>query len=274
MPNIAIDSNTTLAANSIETVTASSPVVAANIAAQESSQAPSVEYSEGMRTRLTQLAKEATNWQDTAYTTANAGLYLLMQKCFELYKELTDTTDANLKYKKQGLADHMSLKKLDAYQSKPLPQKIIRCVFGERDRRRISTYNVVLRCMIAESWAVSDVPAMIAARGGVQEMSLSRKPGSLTSKEKAAEVGTKVSEQVLAKVKNAATDKLIDPEKVGEKFAAVLTQEADGSFSINCIVLSNGAVTTALTAFYAAEQAAAKAAVKAAAAKAAQSAAA
>ena len=105
-------------------------------------------------------------------------------------------------------------------------------------------------------------------------MSLSRKPGSLTSKQKAAEVGTKVSEQVLAKVKNAATDKLIDPEKVGEKFAAVLTQEADGSFSINCIVLSNGAVTTALTAFYAAEQAAAKAAVKAAAAKAAQSAAA
>lgn len=231
------------------------------------SQPPSVEYSEGMRTRLTQLAKEATNWQDTAYTTANAGLYLLMQKCFELYKELTDTTDANLKYKKQGLADHMSLKNLDAFKDKPLPQKIIRCVFGDRDRRRISTYNVVLRCMIAEGWAVSDVPEMIAARGGVQEMSLSRKPGSLTSKQKAAQVGAKVSEQILAKVKTAATDKFINPEKVGEKFAAVLTQEADGSFSINCIVLSNGAVTTALTAFYAAEQAAAKAA----AAKAAQS---
>ena len=260
MPNIAIDSNTTLAANSIETVTASSPVVAANIAAQESSQAPSVEYSEGMRTRLTQLAKEATNWQDTAYTTANAGLYLLMQKCFELYKELTDTTDTNLKYKKQGLADHMSLKKLDAYQSKPLPQKIIRCVFGDRDRRRISTYNVVLRCMIAESWAVSDVPAMIAARGGVQEMSLSRKPGSLTSKQKAEQVGAKVSEQVLATVKSDATAKFINPEKVGEKFAAVLTQEADGSFSINCIVQSTGAVTAALNAFYATEQAIARAA--------------
>ena len=265
MSNIAIDSNTTLAANSIETVAVSSPVVAANIAAQESSQAPSVEYSEGMRTRLTQLAKEATNWQDTAYTTANAGLYLLMQKCFELYKELTDTTDANLKYKKQGLADHMSLKKLDAYQSKPLPQKIIRCVFGDRDRRRISTYNVVLRCMIAESWAVSDVPAKIAARGGVQEMSLSRKPGSLTSKQKAEQVGAKVSEQVLATVKSHATDKFINPEKVGEKFAAVLTQQADGSFSINCIVQSNGAVTAALTAFYAAEQAAFKAAQSAAA---------
>ena len=119
---------------------------------------------------------------DTYQQACNDDQYLLMQKCFELYKELTDTTDTNLKYKKQGLADHMSLKKLDAYQSKPLPQKIIRCVFGDRDRRRISTYNVVLRCMIAEGWAVSDVPAMIAARGGVQEMSLSRKPGSLTSK--------------------------------------------------------------------------------------------
>ena len=239
-----------------------------------SSQPPSVEYSEGMRTRLTQLANEAINWQDTAYTTANEGLYLLMQKCYGLYKDLTDMTDANLKYKKQGLADHMSLKKLDAYKDKPLPQKIIRCVFGDRDRRRISTYNVVLRCMIAEGWAVSDVPNMIAARGGVQEMSLSRKPGSLTSKQKAAEVVIKVSEQKLAQVKNSVIDKLIDPEKVGEKFAAVLTQEADGSFSINCIVQSTGAVNTALTAFYAAEQAAAKAEVKAATAKAAESAAA
>jgi hypothetical protein len=243
-------------AEQLSTVTTSSTPAA--------TQPPSVEYSEGMRTRLTQLAKEAANWQDTAYTTANAGLYLLLQQCYGLYKELTDTTDANLKYKKQGLADHMSLKKLDAYKDKPLPQKIIRCVFGERDRRRISTYNVVLRCMIAEGWAVGDVPAKITERGGVQEMSLSRKPGSLTSKQKAAEVGTKVSEQTLATVKNVATDKLFEPEKVGEKFAAVLTLEADGSFSINCIVLSNGAVTTALTAFYAAEQAAAKAAVKAA----------
>ena len=255
MSTIAIDSNTTVAANSIETAAVSTPLAADKIAAQESSQAPSVEYSEGMRTRLTQLANEATNWQDTAYTTANAGLYLLLQKCFGLYKELTDITDVNLKYKKQGLADHMSLKKLDAYKDKPLPQKIIRCVFGDRDRRRISTYNVVLRCMIAENWAVSDVPNLITARGGVQELSLSRKPGSLTSKQKAEQVGTKVSTQVLAKVKNSATDKLINPEKVGEKFAAVLTQEADGTFSINCIVQSNGAVTAALTAFYAAEQA-------------------
>jgi len=259
MSIIANDSITTVEANSIETVAASTTVNAHSSTSLVPSQAPSVEHSEGMRTRLTQLAKEATNWQDTAYTTANAGLYLVMQKCFEVYKELTDTTDANLKYKKQGLADHMSLKKLDAFQSKPLPQKIIRCVFGDRDRRRISTYNVVLRCMIAEGWAVSDVPAMIAARGGVQEMSLSRKPGSLTSKQKAEQVGAKVSEQVLATVKSDATDKFINPEKIGEKFAAVLTLQADGSFSINCIVQSNGAVTAALTAFYAAEQAAAKA---------------
>jgi hypothetical protein len=90
-------------------------------------------------------------------------------------------------------------------------------------------------------------------------MSLSRKPGSLTSKQKAEQVGAKVSEQILASVKNDKTAKFINPEKVGEKFAAVLTQEADGSFSINCIVLSNGAVNAALTAFYAAEQAKARA---------------
>ena len=73
------------------------------------------------------------------------------------------------------------------------------------------------------------------------------------------------AQRALSLVRQHAEQWQFDPEKVGEKFAAVLTQEADGSFSINCIVQSNGAVTAALTAFYAAEQAAFKAAQSAAA---------
>ena len=258
MPYIADDSTTAATVNSVQTAATNTAHVAVSTSAQVTTQPSSVAYSEGMRTRLIQLANEASNWHESAFTTANSGLYLLLQMCLELYKELTDTTDTNLKHKKQGLADHMSLKKLDAYKDKPLPQKIIRCAFGDRDRRRISTYNVVLRCMIAENWAVCDVPEMIASRGGVQEMSLSRKPGSLSSKEKVALVGAIVNDQVLATVKNEVTAMLINPEKVGEKYAAVLTQEADGSFSINCIVSSNGAVNAALTAFYASEHIKAK----------------
>ncbi len=255
--NNAIDATEVATVANVASVTTVAVQAAANSATAE---APTSKFVTGIRERLSGLAEDAANWEATAYASANEGLYALMQRCYELYKELTNTADVNLKYKKQGLAEHLSANGMESYNDKPLPQRIIRCVFGDRDRRRISTYNVVLRVIVAEQWAVADVPAGIAARGGVQEMSLGRKPGELTAKQKAESVAVAVQANVLAKVKTSQTDKFASNEKVGEKFAAVLTQEADGSFSINYIVSNKAAVTAALTAFYNAEKAKADAA--------------
>lgn len=215
----------------------------------------SVELRDAIGLRLKQLAKANTEWEQGAYKTANEGLYVLFQGCRKLYLELTDAKDVNLMHKKQGLNDYLSINGMDDYTSKPLPQKIIRCVFGNRDRRRISTYNVVLRRLIADEVEVANVPTHIANCGGVQEMSLGRKKGTLTAKEKATQVKGAVQAQVLASVKTAETDLLVNPEKHGDTFAAVLTQNPDGSFTINCIVDSKGAVNAALTAYYGAEEA-------------------
>jgi hypothetical protein len=215
----------------------------------------SVDHNEGIRQRLKQLSNETTAWEQGAYKTANEGLYVLLQGCRKLYVELTDAKDENLMHKKQGLNDYLSINGMDDYTTKPLPQKIIRCVFGNRDRRRISTYNVVLRSLIADEVPVENVPAHIADCGGVQEMSLGRKPGALTAKDKATQVKGAVQAQVLGSVKTAETDLMVNPEKHGEAFAAVLTQNPDGSFTVNCIVDSKGAVNAALTAYYGAEAA-------------------
>jgi hypothetical protein len=86
-------------------------------------------------------------------------------------------------------------------------------------------------------------------------MSLGRKPGTLTAKEKANQVKPAVQGIELAKVKTPQTDQFVNAEKHGETFAAVLTQNVDGSYSINCIVDSKGAVNAALTAYYAVEAA-------------------
>ena len=215
----------------------------------------SVEHNEGIRQRLKQLSNETAAWEQGAFKSANEGLYVLIQGCRKLYLDLTDATDENLVHKKQGLNDYLSINGMDDYTTKPLSQKIIRCVFGNRDRRRISTYNVVLRRLITDNVDVADVPAHIANCGGVQEMSLGRKPGALTGKEKATQVKSVVQATELAKIKSAQTDLLINPEKHGETFAAVLTQNTDGSFTVNCIVDSKGAVNAALTAYYGAEAA-------------------
>ena len=86
-------------------------------------------------------------------------------------------------------------------------------------------------------------------------MSLGRKPGKLTTADKVKLVKSSVQAQVLGQVQTPQTDLLVNPEKHGDTFAAVLTQNTDGSFTINCIVDSKGAVNAALTAYYGAEEA-------------------
>ncbi len=250
--NGAFESEEVATVENVASVTAVAVQPAANAATAE---APTDKYVQDIRDRLSGLAVDAANWDATVYKTANEGLYALMQRCYELYKELTNTADIYLKYKKQGLEKHLGANGMSAYNDKPLGQRIIRCVFGDRDRRRISTYNVALRVMIAESWEVAEVPAKIAERGGVQEMSVARKPGAMTAKQKADSVAAVVQETALAKVKTAETDAYVDAAKIGEKYAAVLTQEADGTFTINCIVDNGAAVNAALAAYYKAQAA-------------------
>ena len=221
---------------------------------QKVSALTSAQQSDEMRERIGRLSVEASVWESEAYAHSNAILYGLLQKAYGLYLDLTDNADGNLKYRKQGLADYLSLNGLDSYKDKLLPQKIVVCVFGKRDRRRLSTYQLVLRHIIAQDWALSEVPTKIAEVGGVQEISLGRPSGGLTTKEKAALAGARVSQEVLATVHSEVLSRQFNPEATGEQFAAVLTQEANGSFSVHCVVKSVTAVNSALVAYFAANK--------------------
>ena len=55
----------------------------------------------GVMKRIEQIAVEVSVWEMGAFAEANAILYTLIQKAYALHKELTDTKDVNLKYKKQ-----------------------------------------------------------------------------------------------------------------------------------------------------------------------------
>jgi hypothetical protein len=132
-----------------------------------------------MRQRIEALSIEREVWETTAYVRSNDMLYGLIQKSYELYIDLTngmgDAAD-----KKVGFKDYINLKGYSFKESTPLTGKIIRCVFGDKDRRRLSTYHTVLRVIVANKWAVADVPSKIAEFGGVQEISMGKPLGHLT----------------------------------------------------------------------------------------------
>ena len=56
----------------------------------------------------------------------------------------------------------------------PLATRVVRAVFGSRDRRRISTYSLVIRQAMKENVSVTRFSEWVEERGGVQEISLGK----------------------------------------------------------------------------------------------------
>ena len=152
-----------------------------------------------MRQRIEALAIEREVWETNVYARSNDMLYGLIQKCYQLYTDLTDGK-GDIGAKKVGFKDYINSKGYAFKDSTPLTGKIIRCVFGDKDRCRLSTYHTVLRVVVSNKWAVADVPGKIAELGGVQEISLGKPAGHLTPKEKAKEARDLVLATALATV--------------------------------------------------------------------------
>lgn len=135
----------------------------------------------------------------------------------------------------------------------PLTLKVIRCVFGDRDRRRLSTYHTVLLAAIADKWAVSDVAKNIFDCGGVQEISL-RKPGGMSAKDKANAARAALMNQSIASLSSDALSKQFNKEHVAETAVAVMTLNNDGTYSVHCVVRSATAVNAALAGYFSANK--------------------
>jgi len=203
-----------------------------------------------IRERVESLSVSREAWENGAYARSNEVLYDLIKECYVLYKELTDKTAASTRDKRRGLDDYISLKGYSFKTTTPLTGKIIRCVFAGTDRRRLSTYHTVLRVAVAQDWELEQFSANITAYGGVQAISLGKANGAMTAKQKAEAAKEQVLSQVLAKASSEALSKASNPKDIGSKAVAVMTQEADGSFTIHAVVRSDTAVNAALAAYF------------------------
>jgi hypothetical protein len=200
-----------------------------------------------MRQRLETLAIRREVWETTQLADSNAALYQLFGDCKELYRDLT--TGENSRALKQGLNDFIGLKGYVFKSSSPLTLKVIHCVFGAKDRRRLSTYHTVLRVAIAENWKVEEVAQRIIERGGIQEISLQRKVG-LKPKQKAEISREVLMSQCIATLSSDALKAKMNIEHIHENAVAVLTLNGDGTYSVHCVVKSKAAVDAAFTAYF------------------------
>jgi hypothetical protein len=197
---------------------------------------------------VSSLAYARKEWQQNAYTKSNNELYKLLAECYANYLAMC-ADNAKAKELREQLDAYITTNKLVFRKGTHNLVKIVKCVFGDTDKRRISTYGIVLRTALAQGLKAKEVAAFIKDSGGVQEIKLARS-NALTTKAKAEAVQTFLAKKVLAEVTSTKIAETLDASKVGQKVVFVATQKANGKFVINAVTESTGAVNTALAACY------------------------
>ena len=199
------------------------------------------------------LAYAHKQWQVNAYAKSNNELYKLLAECYANYLAMC-VDNAKAKELSEQLEAYIAANKLAFRKGTHNLVKIVKCVFGDTDKRRISTYGIVLRTALANKLKANQVAAFIKDNGGVQEIKLAR-GNALSTKDKAKAVQTFLDKKILAEVTSVKIAETLDASKVGQQVVFVATQKANGKFVINAVTNSTGAVTTALAACYTANKA-------------------
>jgi len=204
---------------------------------------------------LANLETERITWEDGAYRTSNQALYAVLAKCLAIAQadtpELAKQRNAALEafYKQRGY-----FYKKDA----PAATRVVKAVFGAVDRRRLSTYSLVLREAIKQKVLAANLSEWIENKGGIQEIRLSQ---SATFVKPAAkvEMGRQTFDTlpVLASVKSEALTQLADGDRLGECCLLIAEQNAEGAFVVRGLTRAGGAVNAAFAALYAEQKKAA-----------------
>jgi hypothetical protein len=233
----------------IENNTAANATVGLNDAATTAGAAYVANYK-----RIEQLVTEREVWEQGVMRTSNEQLYALLGKCYALYGEMcADTEDA--KKLRSALNDYIGLKGYVFTKATHTLTKIVKCVFGV-DRRRVSTYSLVLReALTQKKKTAEEVAAFIAGKGGVEEIRRSKSATAKTAKQK-AELGKQaIGGNKLAVVDSSKIAERLDLANVGGDMVAIVTQQADGSLIVRALVNNATVLNAALACAYSATKA-------------------
>jgi hypothetical protein len=198
---------------------------------------------------LSTLVNEREQWQQNAYTKSNDELYALLAKCYACFKEMCEDTEQAKVMRKQFEA-YVESNRITFKKSTHRLVRIVKCVFGETDKRRISTYGIVLRTALANNLAANDVADFIKQSGGVQEIKLARTSSGLTTKDKVEIAQQVVSTDDLGEFINSNLANELDASNIGKLVVFVATQQANGRFVINAATVNSAVVNAALSAYY------------------------
>ena len=197
---------------------------------------------------LYKLEEDRITWEQGVYRSSNQALYAVLANCLTFCGELAlaeakqRSKALELFYKERGYK----------YKSEaPLATRVVRAVFGGVDRRRISTYSLVIRQAIKDSVSVSNFAEWVEEKGGIQEIRLGHSATFISPKEKADTARETVQgRNFLGYAKSELLTIEADPDFNGSSCLLLAEQQADGSFGIRTVLRNTGLVNAAFVALY------------------------
>jgi hypothetical protein len=197
---------------------------------------------------LARMESERKEWEAGAYKTSNKQLYAILAECLA-FGGAKDIAEA--RQRTEMLRAFYEQRKYRYRPESPLMTRVVRAVFGDIDRRRLSTYSLVLREAQKQNILPLQLADWIDASGGIQEIRLSQSATFVSQK---ARVGAGTSELVkrisLAVVKTEQLMAMADAQYVGTPCVLVAEQQADGSFAVKALLRGGTVVNPALAALY------------------------
>lgn len=197
---------------------------------------------------LAEIEGKRIAWEEGAYRTSNQALYAVLADCLTYAGQL-DSEEAH-KARNKALNDFYKERGYQVRENTPLITRVVRAVFGGIDRRRTSTYSLVLRRAKAEGVQPSQLADWIERNKGVQEIKLGHSKSYVPAKQKIEITKEQIDKlQTLAVVKSEDLSVLADPEFIHDQCVLLAKQLPDGSFAVKAL-LRGGAVTAAYNGLY------------------------
>ena len=202
---------------------------------------------------LANLEMKRVVWEEGVYRTSNQALYELLAECLIFSGEVSF---AQHKERNAELKAFYAQRGWRYKEDAPLATRVVRAVFGSIDRRRVSTYSLVLREAMKQHILPTDLAQWIEGKNGIQEIRLSQSATFVSPKTKAetARQGFDMLAE-LAVVKTEALSLMADADFMGNDCVLLAQQQADGSFAVRAVLRQEGLVNAAFTALYAQQKA-------------------
>ena len=215
---------------------------------------PAVQSNSAEQLKSLEIAR--ISWENTELAQSNNRLYSILQQAYQFYLVMKQDESKDVRKDKQAALDAFINDRGYANSFGATTHdmtRVVKCVFGV-DRRRVSAYSIALREALRQEVGASDLIVFLEENGGVEQIRMGgTKP--LSASRRAELVKAEVSEAVISTVKFDAVVVKANADWVDKQVVFVATYLPTGEFEVNAVVRHDGAVNTALAAYYTIAQA-------------------